>query len=62
MVLFEEAANQISENAIVVEVSPHSLLRAILHQIHDANVIAYIPLGTRRCPDSLEYLLRSTAK
>lgn len=62
-VLFEEATDAIPENAILVEVSPHSLLRAILKQKRASeNNLAYISLGIKQCSDSLEYLLKSTAR
>lgn len=60
-VFFEEATRKIEENAIVIEVSPHSLLRAILKQTCGPE-LTYVALGSKQCQDSAKYFLQATAK
>lgn len=60
-VLFEEATKLIPENSIVIEVSPHSLLQAILKQSLNQEAI-YVSLGIRQCLDSIEYILKALGK
>lgn len=57
-VLFEDAVKQIPENAIVIEISPHSLLTAISKpQLKSESI--YVPLARKSCPDSIDYLLQA---
>lgn len=57
-VLFEDAVKQISENAIVIEVSPHSLLTAISKPSLKSQSI-YVPLSVKGCSDGMDYLLQA---
>lgn len=60
-VLFEQAIKIIPDRSIVVEVSPHSLMNAILSRsLKDGTI--YIPLATRQSSDGIEYFLKALGK
>lgn len=61
VVLFRQALQQIPDNAIVIEVSPHGLLQAILKRELKATTIN-IPLLSKRVEDNEQYFLSSIGK
>lgn len=61
-VLFEEATRAIPDNAIVVEISAHCLLRALINRTKGSNGVTYLSLAVKQCPNSVEYFLQCICK
>jgi len=60
-VLFKEALEHVPDNAVVIEIAPHSLLQAVLRRaLPDACSI--VGLMDKRQPDNLVHLLSSLGK
>jgi len=55
-VLFQEALQHVPDNAIVVEIAPHSLLQAVLRRAL-ASTCNIVGLMDKRQPDNLVHLL-----
>jgi len=55
-VLFHEALEHVPDNAIVVEVAPHSLLQAVLRRALPGTC-TIVGLTDKRQPSNLEHLL-----
>jgi len=60
-VLFQEALEHVPDNAILVEIAPHSLLQAVLRRAL-ANTCTVVGLMDKRQPDNLVHLLTSLGK
>jgi fatty acid synthase len=61
VIYFDEASQQISHNAITIEIAPHGLLQAVLKHSLD-NSITNIALTQRGHPDGTEFLLTALGK
>ncbi|XP_030383313.1 fatty acid synthase [Scaptodrosophila lebanonensis] len=59
-VLFNEAIRHIPKNAIVLEIAPHGLFRAILRTLGPQ--VNYVSLMERRHPNNAEFLLSNLGK
>ncbi|ELT99721.1 hypothetical protein CAPTEDRAFT_89190 [Capitella teleta] len=60
-VLFQEALQHVSSNAIIVEIAPHCLLQAILKRSLSQNC-TFVGLMKRNHQDNLEFLLSNLGK
>jgi len=60
-VLFQEALKHVPNNAVVVEVAPHSLLQAVLRRALDSSCTV-VGLMDKRQPDNHIQLLNSLGK
>jgi len=60
-VLFKEALEHVPDNAIVVEISPHCLLQAVLRRAL-ASTCTIVGLMDKRQPDNLVHFLTSLGK
>jgi len=60
-VLFQEALEHVPDNAIVIEIAPHSLLQAVLRRAL-ASTCTIVGLMDKRQPDNLIHLLASFGK
>ena len=59
--LFKEALQHVPDNAIVVEIAPHSLLQAVLKRAL-ANTCTVVGLMDKRQPDNLVNLFTALGK
>ena len=59
--LFREALEHVPDNAVVVEIAPHSLLQAVLRRAL-AGTCTVVGLMDKRQPDNLVHLLTSLGK
>ena len=60
-VLFQEALQHVPDNAVVVEIAPHSLLQAVLRRAL-ASTCTIVGLMDKRQPDSVVHLLSVLGK
>jgi len=60
-VLFQEALEHVPDNAIVIEIAPHSLLQAVLRRALP-NTCTIVGLMDKRQPDNLVHILTALGK
>ena len=59
--LFQEALEHVPDNAVVIEIAPHSLLQAVLRRALP-DTCAIVGLMDKRQPDNLVHILTSLGK
>ena len=59
--LFQEALKHVPDNAVVIEIAPHSLLQAVLRRAL-ASTCTIVGLMDKRQPDNLIHLLTTLGR